>query len=88
MTRQIWKFQFDLSESLTIMMPKQAQIIKVENQNGFPCIWAIVDTNAPKQERRFMVVWTGHPFDYGHDVFHVGTFVQEQFVWHLFELTG
>jgi hypothetical protein len=44
----------------------------------------MVDTNAPLEERRFVVVGTGHELHY--NMVHVGTVFENPYVWHIMEL--
>lgn len=79
--KQIWKFQV----SGIIEMPADAKILTVQNQNGDPCIWALVDPNQKMDARMFTIVGTGKPFDDTNTVY-IGTFQDGPFVWHLFEI--
>jgi hypothetical protein len=81
--KTIWKFPFELSDAAVIEMPQRAKVLHVAAQNGAPTIWALVDTEAPKEPRTFRIVGTGHPIP--EDVKHAGTFQQGPFVWHVFE---
>lgn len=48
-----------MKEEVTIDMPFGAKIIKGENQDGFVCIWAIVNDKAPNTKRHFRLYKTG-----------------------------
>jgi len=52
--------------------------------NGVPCVWAIVDTEAPKKVVKLRVFGTGHKLP--EDCFYYGTFQAGMFVWHLFRI--
>jgi hypothetical protein len=41
--RVIYKYMFDAGEEVTITMPADAEILKVETQNGLPCMWVLVN---------------------------------------------
>lgn len=43
--KTIWKFELPDADC-KVKMPIGAEIVKVEAQNGVPCMWAIVDTEA------------------------------------------
>ena len=83
----IWKFQFKVDDRVTIDMPAGAKILHVELQNGVPCLWALVDTSAEPEPRKFLIFGTGHPISGAIAVTaaHVATFQQGPFVWHMFE---
>ena len=42
-----------------ISMPKHAAILCVQEQQEVPCIWALVNTTMPMEERHFTVYGTG-----------------------------
>jgi hypothetical protein len=44
-----------------LALPVGAQILTVQEQQGKPQLWALVDTEAPTEARAFAVVGTGHP---------------------------
>jgi len=53
MKKEIWKFELDMIESDTIDMPIGAEILTVQAQNGFPCLWALVDPLTLTEKRFF-----------------------------------
>lgn len=86
MTTTIWKFPILVHDDQSIEMPRGADILWVDNQQGQPCIWARVNPYAPKEQRRIRIFGTGHPMpdelgDY------VGTFMMKDgaLVFHLYE---
>lgn len=97
----IWKFKIEINDRFSIEMPKGSAILCVQVQDepkpwgqGIleenPCIWAVVDTEQPKEVRTFSVKGTGHPFhDFELSTLHyIGTFqlVSGSFIGHLFEV--
>ena len=83
--KTIWKFPFEISDSVAIDMPRDSVILSVECQGNEPCIWAMVDPKAESVTRLFLVYGTGHPIDGVSVMRHVATFQQNHFVWHMFE---
>jgi hypothetical protein len=87
--RTIWKFTLEIANTQTIAMPQGAQILDVQWQGGFPCMWAIVDTETAAGVRKFEIYGTGTPMDsqagLSAGLYYVATFQQSPFVWHLFE---
>lgn len=83
MSKTVYKYPFDVSDDVVVKMPDDAEILKVDHQDGQPTIWALVDTESPAVMRRFIVRGTGHPVPDG--VEHVGSFFHGPFIWHLFE---
>jgi hypothetical protein len=56
----IWKYPITASV-VTLSLPEGARVLHVHEQNGDPCLWAAVDPNAPRTERRFHAIPTGSP---------------------------
>lgn len=83
MTKQVWKFP--ILRDRQIEMPEGADIITLMVQDGTACIWAIVDTEAPKVKRTFLVVGTGHDIPENCLGWYWGSWQSGPFVWHLFE---
>lgn len=84
MTSVIWKYQLR-DVRTTVEMPYGAKVLCVQLQEGYPTIWALVDPLAPKECRTFEVVGTGHKVDAAATTY-IGTWQDDPFVWHLFEL--
>jgi hypothetical protein len=85
--KTIWKWK--LGPETTIDMPHGAKLLAVQDQNGEPHLWALVDPSAKTYPRTFRVYGTGHnmPDEPGQ---YVGT-VQMQggaMVVHVFEANG
>lgn len=88
MEKQIWKFEID-KNNIIIEMPKDAEILTVQPQNGQICIWALVTPDNVKESRYFEVYATGHTirYDMGVERKYIGTIQIDggSWVWHLFE---
>lgn len=89
--KTIWKFPFEVTDTVDVQMPLGAEILHIETQQqgslDVPCMWALVDPNKPVVTRRFKLFGTGHPLPEDIDgMVHVGTFLlaQGNFVGHLF----
>ncbi len=59
--RTIWKFPLDLTDKQTLNMPQGAQALTVQMQRGQPCLWALVDQDAPREGLEVRIHGTGHP---------------------------
>ena len=57
--RTIWKYQLPVLEEFILEMPKGAEIIRIADQGGMLWAWAVVDTEAPLEARRFLAFKTG-----------------------------
>ena len=61
-----------------------AVILHVDLQDQSYCLWALVDTTNPLEQRQFDVVGTG--WDYEDNMHYVGTILENAFVWHVVEI--
>ncbi len=50
---RIWKYQMPVSEDFELTLPKGAEIIRMAGENGMLWLWAVVDTQADCEVRRF-----------------------------------
>ena len=74
-----------------IEMPKAAKILSVQEQGGFPVIWAVVNPKKEKRKYVFQVFGTGFEMtDYDKKHYHYVKTVQQpshyNLVWHIFEV--
>ena len=84
MTRTIWKYTLPAPNNLVAIPGVDAQILSVQMQGDWPRMWVLVDPNAEKHERAFIVVGTGHQVP--SDAIYCGTFQDDVFVGHVFEI--
>jgi DNA-directed RNA polymerase subunit RPC12/RpoP len=84
--RKIFKYPLPIDDEIEISMPEGSKILTVQTQKEGPCIWAIVDTDAPLTTRRLCLRGTGHIFR-GNEGKYIGTYQLDSgpFVFHLFE---
>jgi len=69
-------------------MPCGAEILQIQAQGNDIVFWAIVDPNAPMEERTFHVINTGRALprvDYEDGIVYMGTVQINEVVWHVFE---
>lgn len=59
--KTIWKFPLERKDGQLVYMPNGSQLLTVQNQNGTPTLWAIVDPEKAKAGRQIICVGTGHP---------------------------
>jgi hypothetical protein len=85
--KTIWKFAIPVVNPAMIRMPKGAEILTVQRQGDQACLWAIVEPEAEKEQRYFIIEGTGNPIHEEDGVTrkYIGTFQAPQFVWHVFE---
>jgi hypothetical protein len=82
----IWKFPVQPS-NFTLDLPIGATFLSVQVQHRSPQCWFLLDPEAPKVTRRFVLLGTGHSVPEPRKLTHRGTFqIREgQLVFHLFE---
>jgi hypothetical protein len=81
--RTMWKFPVPLSDTFVLNMPRHAIPLHVDVQAGAPYLWALVETTAPNEERRFCLAGTGQ--EVPRDGLYLGTFQHGPFVFHVWE---
>ena len=84
--KKIFKYVLKPTDLQTIKM-HPGDILKVGTQCDTVCIWALVDPNAPTEERTFAVVGTGHECQYTKDQY-LGTvgIDNDRLIFHVFEI--
>lgn len=82
----IWKYKIEMTGwQQYISMPKGAEVVSFQLQDGVPHIWVSVpDVYAIKEPKCFRLVPTGEDFYQVPGKFH-GTIQLKGFVWHLYE---
>lgn len=58
--RTIYKFPLRVDDSQVVSMPKDAAVLCVQAQNDSPCLWALVDDEAQREDRTILIRGTGH----------------------------
>jgi hypothetical protein len=59
--RTIYKYLLEPADIQTLELPRFAKLLCVQIQDGFPYLWAEVDTDQPTEHRYFRTYGTGHP---------------------------
>lgn len=73
---------------MILNLPKDAAILSVQMQGGYPCLWALQENNQMHEERVFHTYGTGNHIpdtESGKALVHVATYQDAAFVWHVFE---
>ena len=73
--RTIWKFKLDMREVRALQVPDGAVVRALGVQDGIPCLWLEVDTDAPVAPRTVWIRGTGHPVPSTPNALYVGTFM-------------
>lgn len=88
MTMTIFKYPLALSPLQEVKLPKDAEILSVQDQRGTICLWAAFPgDDEPRVSREIEIVGTGQPVESFERVDRkfLGTVQQGDFVWHVFE---
>lgn len=83
----IWKFPLEIEGEQVLQMPLGSEILCAQVQEGRLCLWAIVDSEMPRERRTIVIVGTGHPMGEPADYDYIGTAQMNggALVWHVFE---
>lgn len=71
--KKVWKFPLQITDEQRIAMPRGAQLLTVQVQGQQPCLWAVVDVDAPSEDRLIIIHGTGHTISGAADRY-IGTF--------------
>ena len=99
MTGSIWKFELNIGGGASgvdrqsvhsVRMPTGAEVLSVQTQRETPCIWALVNPDAPPENRRFEVYGTGQPINLSRPLKPLGTvqMMGGYLIFHVFEVIG
>lgn len=58
---RIWKWQIEVTDRQTVMMPAGSKLLDVQMQGGECCMWALCDPNAVTEPRHLAIYGTGNP---------------------------
>lgn len=88
--RVIWKFRLSHHGQTVLSIPALSSIklSGVDPQTRQPALWIELDPEAERVNRTFKILATGQPIEgdggYPYDI-HVGTVIDGNFVWHIYE---
>ncbi len=88
--KTIWKFELTGTDTV-VQMPEDAKVLSAQRQNTKICIWAMVDDQAKKVARNFVIQATGEwlegpASDPDVKMVFIDTIQVAGFVWHIFEV--
>lgn len=85
--KAVFKYTLSAEEAQQFVeMPRDAEILCVQTQDGRPCLWALVDPTAESIKRDIRIYGIGHPIqEHGHR--YIGTYQlwSGKLVFHVFE---
>ena len=82
----VYKYLLDVTDEQKVEAPDRIQWLSVASQGPLLFVWALVDTERPKVQHRFVSVGTGNPADHVVGLRHLGQVQQGGgiLVWHIF----
>lgn len=60
MTRKIFKYPLNITDTQQVMIPEGAKVLTAQVQNSSPCLWVLCEPNAPLAPRTINIHGTGH----------------------------
>lgn len=86
MMYQIYKYSLIYPGEMSVVLPFNAQILTVQNQDGVLQLWAKSDIDTERTERReLLITGTGHNI-YRKNLEYIATVQMDKLVWHIFEI--
>jgi len=87
---KIFKYSIPTKEKYELLLPKHAQILRVEDVDGLFFLWAIVNTEEEVKEMRFLEFYkTGQPIETPlENLIYLGTcklFIMQELCLYVFE---
>lgn len=82
---KIWKYVIE-GVGAEFGVPQNGKVLTIQMQRDVPTLWILVDPDAPKEKRRFVLVGTGLPIKDPEGMEYVGSVQEHIFVWHIFEI--
>ena len=84
--KTIWKYQLEITDEQSLMMPEGAKILTAQIQQETLCLWALVDPIIPKQLRKIEIIGTGNPiYDLERKYISTVQMAAGKLIFHLFE---
>lgn len=84
----IYKYEFEITDTFSLMLPNDAKFLHVGMQGIQPCMWFEHSLSAEDMiEQHFYIFATGQPFhtqEDGKHIFYLQTFMDSIYVWHLY----
>ncbi|PIF44317.1 hypothetical protein CLU96_1260 [Chryseobacterium sp. 52] len=85
--KTIYKYPLKTTDQQTITMHVGAEILKLKDQHGTPCLWVKLDTSNAVGDRTFLTFGTGHVLP-ENEMDYIGSYHlhNSELVFHVFEI--
>jgi len=86
--KTVYKYTLVPDDYITLRLPADAQILSIQEKDGHPQMWALVDSRAETEPRTFLMMGTGQDVDENLTLSFIGTFQLKDLglVFHVFEV--
>lgn len=87
MAKKIYKYPINTTDSQSVAMPIDYQILSIDTQNEVPCIWALIDNTLPLTLVKIRIYGTGHEINESDNLQYIGSYQLQRglLVFHVFE---
>ncbi len=88
MIKTIWKYPLSIRDDQILEIPENAKILTAQVQNGVACMWALVNPETPRVEKRYIrIIETGHEIHDSEKLVYISTIQLQNLnlVFHVFE---
>ena len=82
--RTIYKYEFQIDNNFTLILPDDHEILKVGTQSGVPCMWIMIDDLDKIHKTSFSIYGNGHKIEDPIKKY-IGTIFRGPLVWHIFK---
>ena len=85
----VYKYDVPANEEFTLNLPIGARVLRAKLWGQKIFLWALIDRDAPREERRFLPITVGQNIPDGYSVQYIDSFVVDRppLSCHFFEVT-
>jgi hypothetical protein len=85
--KSIFKYEVPLTDLFTLSLPPGYEVVHFGEQHGVMYIWVLLNPALREETVEFRLYGTGHIISNPEDKEYIGTCINGEFVWHLFNST-
>ncbi len=84
---KIFKYELAIKDNQVIKMPEGAKVLTAQEQLNYSLfVWALVNPDAPQEDRTFEVIGIGNDIEPNRNRSFISTVQMGGYVWHVFEI--